>query len=585
MTLPLTLYKPWMQELYGTPLFRIPVEIASSCPHGRCTFCPTGGARAQQILRASDVREQISEAIRFAQRRYRAKKFMLYVQAFTADLTDPAQQELIREALDQTRFDALSIGTRPDCLNDAAFDFLSSLAITRPAPFEIWIEPGVQSLNDTTLQRIERGHDSNCAREAIRAAAARGFFVAPHIILGLPGETSSDWNQTAKELAKLPIHGIKIHNLHLIRQTALEKEYGVNPFPLLNHWDYAEALIGFLRRIPGKIPVMRLVTDTPDNELAAPRWPLEKGQFLDYLIQQMTLREIRQGDLLDQTPTGDPLQADPPAFAPVKTDDGSVTFFNPHWKEHYHCRAGARLEAHKKFVEPSGLNGLLQQRDVYLLDICFGLGTNSLAAITQAAQCANKTLHITALELDKRVVRAASSHFVKNETDPLDWSAALARLCREESIHAPFASLAIRWGDARRLVQQIPDESFDILFHDPFSSQHCPELWTVEFFQHLRRIMKPNGILLTYSSAQPVRGALRNAGLHMARTEPGPTLANGTAAARDAGRLSEQSPIDPLDPRRSIPYRDPSLCAPAKTILRNRQQALPQLPDAVKKRT
>jgi radical SAM protein (TIGR01212 family) len=286
---PFTQYKQWMIRRYGDALFRVPVQLASSCPHGRCAFCSENGSKAQQIQQRESPTEQIEAAIRFSKRRYKAQKLMLYIQAFTADLTDPEQQALILQCLSDYRFKAVSIGTRPDCLPEAALWFLETLK----EKAEVWVEPGVQTANDETLKRINRGHDWECSKKAILALTERGIHVAPHVIIGLPGETADDWNRTAEELGKLPISGIKIHNLHIVKGTRL----AADPPPVLSHWEYADALADFLRRIPAGIPVLRISTDTPDDELIAPHWHLEKGQFLDYVVQQMTLREIRQGDL------------------------------------------------------------------------------------------------------------------------------------------------------------------------------------------------------------------------------------------------------------------------------------------------
>ncbi|NOU36063.1 MAG: TIGR01212 family radical SAM protein [Kiritimatiellaceae bacterium] len=578
---PFTQYKQWMIERYGDALFRVPVEIASTCPHGRCAFCSENGARAQQTQRQENPIDQIEAAIKFSKRRYKAQKLMLYVQAFTADMTSPEQQKLILQCLENYRFEAISIGTRPDCLPEAAIHFLETLKtpaevsgptaccrLGDPTRREVWVELGVQTANDETLKRINRGHDWECSKKAILALAARGIHVAPHIIIGLPGETSDDWNHTAEELTQLPISGIKIHNLHVMKGTELAKK----PPPVLNHWEYAEALMEFLRRIPAKIPVMRISTDTPDEELVAPHWHLEKGQFLDYVIQQMTMREIRQGDLCGRG--FQPLASgkDAASTLPVTTDDGSITFFSEDWKEHYHTKTGARLEAEKKFVEPSGLVAKLQNSNLKLLDVCFGLGNNSLAALC-ATKGASHQLDITALEVDKRVVRAAAECFQTLETDPVDWKKTLTELLKSNQSVIGNHQLAIRWGDARRLIQSLEAESFDIVFHDPFSSQHCPELWTVEFFQQLYRVMKPDGVLLTYSSSLPVRGAMIEAGFMIGETKPGHPMGNGTIAAK---RLSDiEFPItEKPDARRSIPYRDPYLCATSKTILRNRQEAI-----------
>ncbi len=595
MISPFTQYKQWMIERYGDALFRVPVEIASSCPHGRCSFCSENGSRAQQTQRQESLVEQIEAAIKFSKRRYKAQKLMLYIQAFTADLTDPAQQKLIFQCLEPTasghsvfpqragniKFEAISIGTRPDCLPEAALRFLEALK----EKVEVWVELGVQTANDETLKRINRGHDWACSKKAILDLAECGIHVAPHVIIGLPNEVSKDWNRTAEELATLPIAGIKIHNLHIIKGTELAK----NPPSVLNHWEYAEALMDFLRRIPADIPVMRISTDTPDEDLVAPHWHLEKGQFLDYVIQQMEMREVRQGDLCGSgiPAAGQRLEAS--STLPVITDDGSITFFSEDWKEHYHTKSGARLEAQKKFVEPSGLGLKLKTSNLKLLDVCFGLGNNSLAAFCAAAGAKHR-LDVTALEMDKRVVRAASEFFQCLETDPVDWRKVLrGLLTSNQSAIGNRASgelgsantgqrsgnhqLAIRWGDARWLIQGLESESFDIVFHDPFSSQHCPELWTVEFFQQLYRVMKLDGVLLTYSSSLPVRGAMREAGFLIGETKPGHQMGNGTIAAKRPQDLNFPI-IGSFDERRGIPYRDPHLCGTSKTILRQRQEAL-----------
>jgi radical SAM protein (TIGR01212 family) len=566
---PFTQYKQWMIERYGDALFRVPVEIASTCPHGRCAFCSENGARAQQTQRQENPLEQIEAAIQFSKRRYKAQKLMLYIQAFTADLTNPEQQRLILQCLEDYRFEAISIGTRPDCLPEAALRFLKTLK----EKVEVWVELGVQTTNDETLKRINRGHDWECSKKAILALAERGIHVAPHVIIGLPGETAADWNHTAEELAALPISGIKIHNLHVVKGTEMAK----NLPPVLNHWEYAEALMEFLRRIPANIPVMRISTDTPDEELVAPHWHLEKGQFLDYVIQQMTCRQISQGDLTNgvlecggteksKTP---PLQN---SFTPIATADGSVTFFSEDWKEHYHTKTGARLEADKKFVEPSGVAAKLQTANLKLLDVCFGLGNNTLAAFCEAAKSKHR-LDVTALEMDKRIVRAASQFFKTLETDPVDWKEALEELLNSNQSKIGNHQSKILWGDARRLIQRLEDEAFDIVFHDPFSSQHCPELWTVEFFQQLYRVMKPDGVLLTYSSSLPVRGAMLEAGFLIGETRPEHQMGNGTIAAKRSEDIEFPVHLNP-DTKRNVPYRDPHLCAPSKTILRNRQEAI-----------
>ena len=121
--------------------------------------------------------------------------------------------------------------------------------------------------------------------------------VAAHAILGLPGETGKDFQQTADTLAALPLDAVKIHNLHIEKGTTLALEHALTPLPIFMEHDFAEHLMDFIRRLPANMPIMRLTTDTLDEELIAPKWNMGKGQFKDYVIQQMTCREWKQGDL------------------------------------------------------------------------------------------------------------------------------------------------------------------------------------------------------------------------------------------------------------------------------------------------
>ena len=162
---------------------------------------------------------------------------------------------------------------------------------------EVWVELGVQTVHDRTLDRINRGHDWASSERAIRKLHDLGIKVAVHVILGLPGESEKDFHKTADTLAALPIDAVKIHNLHIEKGTTLALEHALSPVRTFMEHDFAEHLMDFIRRMPSDIPIMRLTTDTLDEELIAPKWHMAKGQFKDYVIQQMVCREWCQGDL------------------------------------------------------------------------------------------------------------------------------------------------------------------------------------------------------------------------------------------------------------------------------------------------
>ena len=602
MQSPYLQYKDYMKKRYGEPLFRVPIDFGLGCPNraadgsGGCTFCNERGARAVQTTGKETVQEQMAEAIRFARNRYGAKKYMAYIQAFSATF-EKEQQQKYRDLLDTFDFTAVSIGTRPDCLAPQAYGFLAELN----QQIEVWVELGVQTVHNRTLERINRGHDWAASERAIKRLHELGINVAVHVILGLPGETTADFQQTADTLAALPIDAVKIHNLHIEKGTALAEEYNnrgqsdifmfsekmlkyrtdpYSPSCLMEH-DFAEHLMDFIRRMPPGIPIMRLTTDTLDEDLIAPKWHMAKGQFKDYVIQQMVCREWRQGDLHARGREGEAESGG--ILKTVETKDGSVTFWNEDYKEHYHSPAGARLEAMEKYVVPGKLKERLAEGDVHLLDICFGLGYNSLAAMDIAArgsrhEALGNRLSIIALEMDRRVVRAAAKNIQTLETDSFDWKKCLSQLHANHSCQMPHASCLMHWGDARYTITGIEPNAYDLVFLDAFSTQRNSELWTVDFFRKLKAVMKPGAVLLTYCAAIPVRAGLLEAGFFVGETDPVGRQRGGTIAAMRAEDIEIPLPDHELEmirnTTRGLPYRDPHGVWTNKEILRDRQERI-----------
>ena len=290
-----------MIDRYGEPLFRVPIDLGFGCPHrnkdgnGGCTFCPEDGGRAEQTLGAATIEEQVEGGIAFAVSRYRAARFMAYIQAFTGTFAAASEQRRIYEyIIKKYPFDAVSIGTRPDCLPPATLRFLKELS----DELEVWVELGIQSTHDKTLQRINRGHNWETGRQAIIKLHDMGIMVAAHLMIGLPGEDVDDYIQTIERIAALPLDGVKLHNVHIIRGTELAREYEENPFYVYNEDDYMEVVIALLRRLPPDIAVMRINTDTPEEKLIAPQWKISKPVFITNVAKEMIRRNVRQGDLI-----------------------------------------------------------------------------------------------------------------------------------------------------------------------------------------------------------------------------------------------------------------------------------------------
>jgi radical SAM protein (TIGR01212 family) len=577
MKLPFTSYKDFMIQRHGAPLHRVPIDFNFGCPNreadgsGGCTFCNLRGSAAVQTLGTETVEDQMQVAIDFARRRYGAKKFMAYIQAFSATFGE-AQQPLYLNLLDQFPFTAVSIGTRPDCITPQALDFLIELN----RHIEVWVELGVQTIHDTTLERVNRGHDWASSEQAIELLHQANIPIALHAILGLPGETATDFQATADRFAQLPIQAVKIHNLHIEKGTTLALEHALTPLPVFNEYTFGEHLIDFIRRMPSTLPIMRLTTDTIDHELIAPRWQMDKQKFRNYIITQMEAREWRQGDLCPSN-----IHAAPPvdlAIHPVITDDGTTTFWNEHVKEHYHTRAGARLEAEEKYVQPARLSEKLNQHPLHLLDICFGLGYNSHAALN-ASLGTNHPLHITALEMDRRIVRHAAQTLPTDPKASFNWNATLLDLYEHGSATPlPNQPIRMHWGDARHTITLLPDASVDLIFLDAFSSPRNSECWTLHFFAQIKRIMRPNAQLFTYATAGPIRAGLMQAGFHIGETNAVERPHGGTQATLDAQLLLKPLTTEELHAlettTRGIPFHDPQLVWTHREIIRDREQRI-----------
>lgn len=493
-----------MLSHYGEALFSIPINLEFGCPNrehdgtGGCTFCPEHGARAAQIAEATTVEEQIEKALIFAKKRYRASAFALYIQAYTGTFASLVKQkEVYEKLLSFYPFRALHIGTRPDCLSEATVAYLCELNKKR----EVVVELGVQSLHDESLKWMNRGHDAACSLEAIRRLRARGLKVYAHLIIGLVDESFEMWKQSVLGLVEAGIDGIKFHNLHIIEGTQLAREYKEKPFELLSEYEYAEALINLLRFIPSSIPIIRLSTDTPENELMAPKWQMAKGQFADYIVQTMHYRGIRQGDLVENQP-----KKSYEIPQKINLKDGSTTFWSQNYRDYYHPKAGAYRQAKTLFVEKSELKKRLEKSDVALLDIGFGMGYNTFLASNLAQNLAKHHLHVSAIDQDRLLLKQ-SSDVVKEPLHVKILNALFTCKRYEDS----FTTITFLNAEARHTITLLK-ESFDVIFLDPFLESNNASLVSFEFFTLLKRLLKPKGVLIASTSFNAVLDGLHLAG-------------------------------------------------------------------------
>lgn len=264
------------------------------------------------------------------------------------------------------------------------------------------------------------------------------------------------------------------------------------------------------------------------------------------------------------------------------TGDGSATFYSEEFGEHFHCRHGAYTDAQRNYVDAANIPELAQAKELSILDVCYGLGYNTAAALDTIWQVnPNCRVTIRALEINAAVPRDAIAHTLTHQfTNDPHWSPKtqniLKTLAADHRYQSPTADIQLLIGDARQTLQPLAAEGWqaDAILFDPFSPTRCPQLWTVEFFALTARCLSAGGILATYSCAAAVRSAMELAGLSIGSFAGVGRHWPCTIATNDQRSLPPLSPQEQehLQTRAAIPYRDPTLTATAETIVAQRQQ-------------
>jgi tRNA U34 5-methylaminomethyl-2-thiouridine-forming methyltransferase MnmC len=262
-------------------------------------------------------------------------------------------------------------------------------------------------------------------------------------------------------------------------------------------------------------------------------------------------------------------------FDPYITDDGSYTFFSEEFGQTFHSKYGAKEESIFKYAIPTLLAEKACRGHLRILDICYGLGYNSAAALSTIWRSnPDCTVEIIALELDPAVPISAIEHNLLDDWEqPI--SELLAQLVRQKAINLDRLTAELIFGDARHTIAQVIDRGFkaDAIFLDPFSPLACPQLWTIEFLDQVAKCCRLDGTIATYSCAAAVRTALIAAGLSVADSAPVGRKAPGTIASFNPVQLPPLSlqELEHLQTRAAIPYRDPTLCDSMAKILIRRE--------------
>ena len=286
-----------LRQTFGCRVHKVSLDVGFTCPNrdgtvavGGCIYC--NNTSFSPGNRRLSVTEQLQQGKRFLRQRYGAQKFIAYFQAYTNTYGDVQHlRDLYDAALVSEDIVGLAIGTRPDCVPEPVLELLADYA----ARTYLWLELGLESGHDQTLAFLNRGHTVAAFDDAVRRAQQHQLRLCAHVILGLPGESGADMLATARYLAALRLDAVKLHHLHVVRHTVLEKLYHRGEVPLLSLEDYASLVVDCLEVLPPDMVIMRLMGDAPRDLLVAPTWSLDKRLALRRIEQEMERRETYQG--------------------------------------------------------------------------------------------------------------------------------------------------------------------------------------------------------------------------------------------------------------------------------------------------
>ncbi len=292
-------YSQWIRKQFPYRVQKISIDAGFTCPNrdgrvGRngCIFCDNHTFNPAYCDRKKTIAQQLKEGKQFFGRKYPDMKYLAYFQAYsnTYDKLDVLKRRY-EEALAVEDVVGLVIGTRPDCMPEDVLNYLETL---NRQTFLI-VEYGIESANNETLRRINRGHTFEETRETIERTADRGILTGGHVILGLPEEDTTESIRQADLISSLKLDLLKIHQLQIIKGTRLAEIYEKEPFHLYSIDEYIELIANYLQHLRKEIIVERFVSQSPPDMVVAPHWGLKNYEFTNLLVNYMKKNGIWQG--------------------------------------------------------------------------------------------------------------------------------------------------------------------------------------------------------------------------------------------------------------------------------------------------
>ena len=296
----------YMLQQHGERVHKIALDAGLTCPNrdgikgmGGCTFC-NNISFSPNGRKPPSLAEQIKQGKKAIGKRTRARRFLAYFQSYTNTYADVAElAALYEEALSEPDMIGLSIGTRPDCVPEAVLDLLVSY---QNRGLVVWLELGLQSAFDETLQRVNRGHGLKEYKETVVAARECGIPVCTHLIIGLPGETESHFHTSLDTVLDLGTDGLKIHPLHVVKNTVLAAEWRRGEYQPMEVADYIRITADLVERTPPHIVYHRVTGTASKDILLAPFWCSQKWNILNGIELEMKRRDHRQGEFAKLPP-------------------------------------------------------------------------------------------------------------------------------------------------------------------------------------------------------------------------------------------------------------------------------------------
>jgi radical SAM protein (TIGR01212 family) len=292
-------YGAFLREKFGCRVSKIVVDAGFSCPNrdgtvgiGGCTYCNNDAFRPATARRLDAIPRQVENGIAYLKRRYRAQKFIVYFQPFTNTFA-PLEQliPLYESAIDHPDIVGIAVGTRPDCVDEAKIAWFENLARSH----FVSLEYGLESIHDKTLALINRGHDYDCWLRAVQQTRCRGIYLGAHLILGFPWESRDEMLAMAGAVSGNGLNFLKLHHLHIVKDTALGRQYLNKPFPLLEYRQYVDLLVEFLELLEPAIRLERLFGLAPEDQLIGPHWGKTKAEIQCDIERTLAARATWQG--------------------------------------------------------------------------------------------------------------------------------------------------------------------------------------------------------------------------------------------------------------------------------------------------